>query len=249
MSRVFGLVGQHLGHSFSKNYFEQKFSKESLSNCSYTNFELPEIGGIQTVFELTGLCGLNVTIPYKESVIPYLDELDPAAAEIGAVNTICIKSDGRKIGYNTDYIGFLRSLQAFGRSFELAKVLVLGTGGASKAVIYALQQIGASVQLVSRAKRPGILSYTDIDESLIQSVDLIINTTPLGMFPDMDGYPDIPYHFLTRHQHLYDLIYNPKSSKFLNFGKEQDCPTMNGQLMLEIQAEEAWKIWNEHLVK
>jgi len=249
MSRVFGLVGQHLGHSFSKNYFEQKFSREFLSNCSYTNFELPDIGRIQTVFELTGLCGLNVTIPYKEEVIPYLDELDPAAAEIGAVNTICLKSDGKKIGYNTDYIGFLKSLQQFGRSFESSNALILGTGGASKAVVYALKQIGASVQLVSRERGPKILSYKDIDQSLIQSVDLIINTTPLGMFPQMDNYPDIPYHFLTRHQHLYDLIYNPKSSKFLNFGKKQDCPTMNGQLMLEIQAEEAWKIWNEHLVK
>ena len=249
MSRVFGLVGQHLGHSFSKNYFEQKFSREFLSNCSYTNFELPDIGRIQTVFDLTGLCGLNVTIPYKEEVIPYLDELDPAAAEIGAVNTICLKSDGKKIGYNTDYIGFLKSLQQFGRSFESSNALILGTGGASKAVVYALKQIGASVQLVSRERGPKILSYKDIDQSLIQSVDLIINTTPLGMFPQMDNYPDIPYHFLTRHQHLYDLIYNPKSSKFLNFGKKQDCPTMNGQLMLEIQAEEAWKIWNEHLVK
>ncbi len=249
MRRVFGLVGQHLEHSFSKNYFEQKFSRESLSNCSYTNFELPDIGRIQTVFELTELCGLNVTIPYKEAVIPYLDELDLAATEIGAVNTICIKSDGKKIGFNTDYIGFLNSLQQFGRSFESSNALILGTGGASKAVVYALKQIGASVQLVSRENRPGILTYTDLNQSHIQSADLIINTTPLGMFPRMDSYPDIPYQFLTRHQHLYDLIYNPKSSKFLNFGKKQYCPTMNGQLMLEIQAEETWKIWNEHLVK
>lgn len=249
MRRVFGLVGQHLGHSFSKNYFEHKFSTELISDCSYANFELPEIGGIQNVFELTGLCGLNVTIPYKEAVIPYLDELDPAAVEIGAVNTICLKSDGKKIGYNTDYIGFLKSLQQFGRSFESSNALILGTGGASKAVVYALKQIGASVQLVSRENRPGILTYTDLNQSHIQSADLIINTTPLGMFPRMDSYPDIPYQFLTRHQHLYDLIYNPKSSKFLNFGKKQYCPTMNGQLMLEIQAEETWKIWNEHLVK
>lgn len=244
--RTFGLIGKKLGHSFSKEYFTEKFEEEGIQDASY---ELYELASMKDFPDLLGdnrqLAGLNVTVPYKEAVIPFLEALDDAAARIGAVNTISIKG-GKTKGYNTDYIGFRDTLLPFYPVNEAGKALVLGTGGASKAVCAALSDLGVSYKLVSRKADAGILTYEEITPTLLQEYNLIVNTTPLGMQPDVNAFPTIPYSALTSQHYLYDLVYNPEITTFLEKGMQAGAHTKNGLNMLYGQAEAAWKIWNRN---
>ena len=244
--KQYGLIGLPLTHSFSEKYFAEKFREEKINDVEYLNFPLQSIGEIMTlVIDNPEICGLNVTIPYKEQVIPFLDDIDPEANEAGAVNTITISRNNNKIflkGYNTDIIGFIRSLPA-DISKEHNNALVLGTGGASKAVVCGLNKLNIKYQLVSRTGKQGCITYNDVDEKTIQNNTLIINTTPLGMYPDTVSLPDIPYRYLSEQHLLYDLIYNPSLTSFLNEGKKRGAEVINGLQMLKNQAEESWKIW------
>jgi shikimate dehydrogenase len=241
--RTFGLIGYPLSHSFSKNYFAEKFSAEKINDCCYENFPLQSINDFSALITSEkNLAGLNVTIPYKEAVIPLLTELDEAAKNIGAVNTIKFSS-GKMIGYNTDYIGLLRSLKPLLQPHH-KHVLILGTGGSSKAVEYVLSLLNITYTFVSRTKTNNTLLYAEVDKNIIEAATLIINTTPLGMFPNVNIAPEIPYTFLSEKHLLFDLIYNPAETLFLQKGKQQGATIMNGLSMLQIQAEESWKIWN-----
>lgn len=235
----FGLIGYPLGHSFSKIYFEKKFKLENIKNTEYLNLENSSLEELFSSKKLLTLKGFNVTIPHKEAIIPYLDELSKEAKAIGAVN--CVKRKGQKfIGYNTDYIGFLNSFKKVKKSYH-KKALILGNGGATKAIIYALNVLELDYQIVSRGSS---FDYTDIDKKCLEEYQIIINCTPLGTHPDTDKHPLIPYQFLTDKHFLYDLVYNPLESRFLSFGKEKKCTIKNGKEMLEIQADESWFIWN-----
>lgn len=241
--RKFALIGHPLKHSFSGKYFSEKFADEHILDTLYNHVELSSIEQLPALLEETpDLRGLNVTIPYKELVIPYLDELSAQAEAIGAVNTIKMDS-GKKIGYNTDYIGFVRSIQPLLKRWHL-KALVLGTGGSSKSVVYGLKQLGIEYQLVSRSPEPGELSYADINRAMLKEYLIIINTTPVGMYPKELEAPHLPYLALGPRHLLFDLIYNPEETQFLRRGKHQGAVTKNGHEMLLIQAREAWKIWN-----
>jgi shikimate dehydrogenase len=245
--KQYGLIGFPLTHSFSEKYFAEKFRKEKIDDVEYMNFPLQSIGEIiSLVIDNPEIYGLNVTIPYKEQVIPFLDDIDPEANEAGAVNTIKILREKNKIslkGYNTDIIGFIQSLPA-DISKKHKNALVFGTGGASKAVVCGLNKLKIKYQLVSRTGKPGCVTYKDLDEKTIRKNTLIINTTPLGMYPDTGSFPDIPYWYLSEQHLLYDLIYNPSVSSFLIEGKKIGADVMNGLQMLKNQAEESWKIWN-----
>ena len=237
-----GLIGYPLSHSFSKQYFQEKFSKEDIQNYEYELYPLENMSLFPELLEKeTQLLGLNVTIPYKQSIVLCLDELSEAAKEIGAVNTILIKN-GKKIGYNTDYIGFKQSLINFVGSEQL-QALVLGTGGASKAVQAVLKSLQIPFQLVSRHNSKEAISYQNLPQQDWQTHRLIINTTPLGMYPDIEKFPAIPYELITHEHFLYDLVYNPEETTFLKKGKEKNAKTKNGLEMLCLQAEAAWKIW------
>lgn len=239
-----GLIGYPLSHSFSKKYFSEKFLKNSIDNWSYELYPIENIEKISSVLSNPSLRGLNVTIPYKEQVIPYLDELDETAKQIGAVNTIVIEN-GKTKGYNTDVIGFSDALTDFlGNQIQDIKAIVLGTGGAAKAVEYSLSKFGIEFVRVSRKKTSQAISYTEITKELMISNRLIINTTPLGMSPLVDTSPEIPYEWLTSNHFLYDLVYNPNETKFMKEGINQDAAVMNGLSMLIGQAEGAWKIWS-----
>ena len=250
--RRFGLIGKTLGHSFSQRYFTQKFADE-LIDAEYRNYELPSadlvLGIIETDKELEGL---NVTIPYKQDVMPLLDAISDEAREIGAVNVIRIERnvqglDGRNYrltGYNTDVIGFRESIRPLLRE-QHQKALVLGTGGASKAVIHGLRQLGLTTLSVSRTAREGMITYDDIDENLLEEYNVIVNCTPLGTFPKVDACAPVPYQLLTPRHLLYDLVYNPEETEFLRRGKEQGATVKNGYEMLLRQAEAAWDIWNK----
>ena len=235
---TFGLIGKSLSHSFSEKYFNKKFHNEDIKNCEYKNFELNDISEIKDLISQVNLSGLNVTIPYKKSVIPFLDELTPEAKAIGAVNTIEFKGN-KLIGHNTDTIGFLQSIYPIlnGRK----KALILGNGGASKAIQNALKKLNIEYKIVSRNSS---FDYLDISNQLIDYYKVIINTTPLGTYPDIADYPQIPYKKLNESHLLFDLIYNPIESQFLRFGKKRNCSIKNGLEMLEIQAESSWNIWN-----
>jgi len=235
---TFGLIGKSLSHSFSEKYFNKKFHNEDIKNCEYKNFELNDISEIKDLISQIKLSGLNVTIPYKQSVIPFLDELTPQAKEIGAVNTIQFK-DNKLIGHNTDTIGFLQSIYPLLN--ERKNALILGNGGASKAVQYALKTLNIKYKIVSRKSS---FDYLDISIKSIGYYDIIINTTPLGVYPYIADYPKIPYKKLNESHLLFDLIYNPIESQFLRFGKTRNCIIKNGLEMLEIQAESSWTIWN-----
>ncbi len=245
--RKFGLTGFPLGHSFSAGYFSRKFEREGIEGCSYFNFPLDNIDQLPELINSEPfLEGLNVTIPYKTSVMAYLDYLDPEAAAVGAVNVIKISRDAEKPrleGYNSDIRGISDSIASF-LALPECEVLVLGTGGASKAVCHVLRQAGLRYFLVSRNRREGIISYGDISRELLQRVSLIINTTPLGMYPDTQSFPDIDYSLLDSHHTLFDLVYNPEITVFLAKGQERGCGIITGLKMLVSQAERSWEIWN-----
>lgn len=236
--RQFGLIGYPIKHSFSPGYFKDKFKIEKIADARYDLYPLEQI---ELFEELKGLQGLNVTIPYKEAVIPFLDELSLEAKEIGAVNTIKF-SDGRKVGFNTDSYGFKYSLQPLIEGKKVAHALVLGTGGAAKAVWYVLEKLKIPFYKVSRSS--GDILYQDIDESLLKKNLLIVNTTPLGMAPNIQQCPDLPYKAIGPDHILYDLVYNPEKTLFLIKGAAQGATIKNGLEMLQLQADKAWQIWN-----
>jgi shikimate dehydrogenase len=246
--KLFGLIGYPLGHSFSKKYFEDKFAKEQLKDCAFELFPFQQIEQYESLKAVhENLVGLAVTIPYKEAVIPYLSNITAEAKAIGAVN--CVKFFGNKtMGYNTDVVGFEKSLLPLLEPHH-TKALVLGTGGASKAVQYVLKKLGIDFLLVSRNKThtSNTITYAEISAEILNEHTLIINTTPLGMTPNEDAMPDIPYEALTANHLLYDLIYKPEKTKFLQEGEKKGCVIKNGFEMLIIQAEENWKIWNENM--
>ncbi|WP_299822665.1 shikimate dehydrogenase [uncultured Pontibacter sp.] len=242
--RKFGLIGKKLGHSFSKKYFTAKFEREGITDAQHDLYELEHIEDLQKLLKQEPeLVGLNVTIPYKQDVIPLLDALDDAAARIGAVNTIKIEGSYTK-GYNTDYIGFKNTLEIFYPATEYKKALVLGTGGAAKAVCTALADLGIPYTSVSRSPGQGELSYHAITKELLREYNLIVNTTPLGMAPNTNSAPDISYEGITPEHYAYDIVYNPEKTLFLERCAASGAKTINGIGMLYGQAEAAWQIWN-----
>lgn len=239
--RSFGLIGRTLGHSFSQRYFTEKFRREGI-DAQYRNYEMPDVSGVRPLIEsVPDLVGLNVTIPYKRDVIPLLSSLSHEAHDIGAVNVVRIR-DMR--GFNTDVVGFRESLRPLLQPHH-TRALVLGTGGASAAVKHGLHQLGIETQSVSRTRTGDTITYTDLDAEVMKRHTVIVNCTPLGTYPDTHACPDIPYHMLTPRHLLFDLVYNPAETLFLRRGREQGATITNGYQMLVIQAEAAWKIWNE----
>ncbi len=244
----FGLIGRSVSHSFSKAYFEEKFRNENLSGFTYTNFALPALDSMPEIVRQHHLSGLNVTKPYKQLVMPYLDAIDDVAQTIGAVNCIHITWHGTTPhlkGYNTDHYGFAQSIKPFLEPGH-ERALILGTGGASLAVAYALRQVGVDVYFVSRGQTQlsNVFSYSAVNEHVLNAFKLIVNCTPTGMFPDVEACPPLPYNLLGPGHLLYDLIYNPPETCFLKRGKEQGAVTINGLNMLKLQAEKGWEIWN-----
>lgn len=239
----YGLVGKNISYSFSKGYFTQKFADMGLSEHSYENFDLQHINEFRELVRNTqGLKGLNVTIPYKEEVLPFLTEMDKTAEQIGAVNTIKLRGK-ELIGYNTDAFGFQKSLELFLAEHH-TDALILGTGGASKAVAFVLRQLGITYRFVSRNPAHDQIRYTDLNAETVRQYQIIINCTPLGTFPDVAQKPALPYPFLNKEHLLYDLIYNPSKTAFLLEGESHGATICNGLRMLELQAEKAWDIWN-----
>ena len=245
--KKFGIIGYPLGHSFSPGYFNEKFQHEGI-DAIYEKYELPVITDLQAIIDYTqDLCGFNVTIPYKEKVMSYLDVISPEARAIGAVNVVKVTNkDGKKHleGYNSDLIGFTRSIQPLLEAHH-KKALVLGTGGASKAVMYGLHKLGIETMLVSRYQKNNTIQYEQIDEEVMKEYTVIVNCTPCGMAPHFDECPAIPYCHITPKHLLFDLIYNPDETLFLKNGREQGAVTKNGLEMLLLQAEGAWEIWNK----
>ena len=243
----YGLIGYPLEHSFSRNYFNEKFRNERI-DAEYDNFEIPSIENFKEVLETTpNLRGLNVTIPYKEEVIRYLDELSAEARAIGAVNVIRVTHKGSKTvlkGFNSDVIGFTRSIESMLEPLH-RKALILGTGGAAKAVDYGLKSLGLGTLFVSRTARPGVITYNDVTPDLIRSHKVIVNCTPLGMYPHVDSCPPLPYEAMDSHTLLYDLLYNPEETLFMQKGRQQGAITKNGLEMLLLQAFASWEMWQE----
>ena len=243
--RKFGLIGFPLGHSFSKKYFTEKFSREGIQGCQFELYPIALIQEFPQLFDReSGLEGLAVTIPYKEQVIPYLDGLDPACAQIGAVNCIRIRN-GKKIGFNTDYLGFKQSLKSW-LGNEIPNALVLGTGGASKAVQQALRDLGVPFRIVSRSQQEGQLTYAELRQQpeWLASHPLIINTSPVGTYPQVEDMPSIPLEQLHVGHRIFDLVYNPPITRLMQECIARGGASKNGQDMLELQAEAAWSIWN-----
>jgi shikimate dehydrogenase len=244
----YGLIGYPLGHSFSKKYFTEKFAKEGIANSVYDLYELKTIDEFPALLQNEPeLKGINVTIPYKEQVIKYLDCLDASAEKVGAINVIKITEEGEKIGYNSDYYGFRNSLIKFlnDNSISSIKALILGTGGASKAVKAALAELGIVYLIVSREAGRADLTYAGLNQSHLQQYSLIINTTPVGTYPKVDGCPEIPYQYLSASNLLYDLVYNPEVTLFMQKGIDAGAKVINGLPMLYLQAEKAWEIWQQ----
>ena len=244
--KQYGLIGHPLSHSFSKKYFTEKFEKENILDCSYELFDIENISSFNEILKQnTNLKGLNITIPYKESILCLLTDIDETAKQIGAVNTIKLSNNGKDIkGYNTDYYGFKKSLKPF-LDINHERALILGTGGAAKTVKYVLNELNIDCLLVSRnPKAENEIAYNEINEYIIKHHQLIINTTPIGMFPNIEDSPLINYNELTKKHLLYDLLYNPTETKFIKKGKQQGCITLNGMEMLTLQAEKSWEIWN-----
>jgi len=242
--RLFGLIGYPLSHSFSKNYFDKKFISEELTDCRFENFPVKTIDDLPKLVSTNPeLEGLAVTIPYKQAVLRYVNDASNIPNGLSACN--CLKISTQKIsGFNTDYIGFEKSLTPIIKK-DHSKALVLGNGGATASVVFVLKKLGIGYKIVSRKiHNDSLLTYNDLDEKIITESTLIINTTPLGMFPDSRSYPDIPYRFISKQHLLYDLIYNPAKTNFLKKGEERGAVIKNGEEMLILQAEENWRIWN-----
>ena len=240
----FGLIGKRLGHSFSAKYFAEKFEREGLQGCDYSLYELPEIECVKEFMLTPDLVGFNVTIPYKQQIIPYLDALDAQAREVGAVNCVKIERDGRRVGYNTDVDGIRLSLDKLLGGEKVGSALILGTGGASQAVQYVLRERGINYKVVSREKGKADLTYDDLTQDVMATHRLIINASPVGMYPACDNCPNIPYAMLSGSHYLFDLVYNPLTTRFMELGAEQGAATLSGIDMLYAQAESAWRIWN-----
>ena len=238
----YGLIGKSLAHSFSPSYFERKFKKLRLDDHSYTAYELANLSNLTSWIQEHQLDGFNVTLPFKEAILPLLDQVDDDAKTIGAVNCVKIK-DGLTIGYNTDADGFKEALIEVLQGRTVERSLILGSGGASKAVAFALDRMNVSFKRVSRQ---GAISYECLTASEVREADLILNTTPLGMYPNVEAYPDIPYQAINRRHVVFDLIYNPTETAFLRKAKILGATTSNGLRMLELQAEGSWDIWNDH---
>ena len=238
----YGLIGKNIGYSFSKTFFTIKFEQEK-RNDSYSNFDISDISKLKEVIsENPELKGLNVTIPFKESVIPILDRIDKEANKIGAVNTIKINKEGKLIGYNTDHYGFAKALIDF-LPIKEKKAILLGTGGACKAICYVLQTMDFEITQVSRTKKEGMITYSDLNREIISKNFLIVNATPLGTFPNVHEFPNIPYEYLTKDHLAFDLTYNPRETEFMKKSKATGARVSNGLKMLEYQAKKAWSIW------
>lgn len=245
IKKRFGLLGRNINYSFSKGYFTDKFNNENFTGCTYENFDIPEITAFPEIIKTNpDLKGLNVTIPYKETVIPFLDKLSKKAAQIGAVNTIKITKKGKLKGYNTDYYGFKKSLEPLLQPHH-KKALILGTGGASKGVAFALDELGILYTFVSREAKENAIDYNQINATTFDNYQIIINSTPVGTSPNVDAFPLIPYEFFTEKHIAYDLIYNPAETQFLKKAKEKGAQVKNGLDMLIFQAKKAWEIWNK----
>lgn len=244
-SSVYGLLGKDISYSFSRGYFSEKFKKLGLKNHKYINLDLPKIENFpNAIKEINDLKGINVTIPYKQDVFKYLDKIDKTARKIGAVNTIKFTKRGNLKGYNTDFFGFENSLKPLLKNHH-KRALILGTGGASKAIAYVLKKNNIKYKFVSRfPKGKKDISYNDISEKTLKKHQIIINCTPIGTSPNIEKSPNIPYQFITKNHLLYDLIYNPTETTFLSKGKEKGAIIKNGLQMLELQAEKSWEIWN-----
>ncbi len=242
----YGLIGYPLGHSFSKNYFNEKFHNENI-DAQYINFEIPDIGDLPEIVDSNPeLKGFNVTIPYKEKVISYLDYISPEARAIGAVNVVKVEHKGSHVtlkGFNSDVIGFTKSIEPLLEKFH-KKALILGTGGASKAINYGLKSLGLENMFVSRFQRPGTIQYEQITPEMVQEYNVIVNCTPVGMYPHVDECPQLPYKAMTTRNLLYDLIYNPDETLFMKRGKAQGANVKNGLEMLLLQAFASWEFWN-----
>jgi shikimate dehydrogenase len=243
--RLYGLIGKNISYSFSKKYFTEKFVLGNLVECTYENFDLQNIEEFPNLIANNpDLIGLNVTIPYKETIIPYLNKLSKNAAHIGAVNVIRFTKKGKLKGYNSDYYGFMKSLKPLLQAHH-KKALILGTGGAAKAVAFALDQLQILYTFVSREEKAGMIGYDRINVTTFDNYHIIINCTPLGTSPNTSASPPIPYQFFTEKHIAFDLIYNPEETQFLKKAKKNGAVTKNGYEMLVFQAEKAWKIWNK----
>jgi len=248
--KTFGLIGESLQHSFSKQYFTDKFKRNNWNDVKYELFEITELGELNTFLQNNEtLCGLNVTIPYKQSILSYLDELDETAKIVSAVNCIkIIRNKGALYlkGYNTDILGFSSAIKPFLESSH-QKALILGTGGASKAVYYVLNQMGIDCYFVSQTKgekQTNTFQYSDINEIMLSSFKLIVNTTPLGMYPNVSTCPELPFQYINETHFVFDLVYNPEETLLIKKSKEKGALTQNGLSMLYLQAEKGWEIWN-----
>ena len=240
-----GLLGKNISYSFSQNYFSLKFKKEKISDlCSYQNFDIQNIEGFPDILTNNPeLIGLNVTIPYKETIIPFLDELSDNAKQIGAVNTIKILQNGKLFGDNTDFFGFNKSLETLLESHH-KKALILGTGGAAKAVAFGLKKLNIKTIFVSREAKENCILYSELNQDIFNNFQIVVNCTPIGTFPKVELCPDIPYEYFTINHIAFDLIYNPEVTEFLKRAKKKGAKTKNGHEMLVFQAEKAWEIWN-----
>lgn len=242
MKKTYGLLGRNIAYSFSRKYFNTRFENENIA-AIYKNFDIEDIKDFATVLKSEAIHGMNVTIPYKLEVMPYLDQLSTEAQAIGAVNVIKFEDDGTLTGHNSDYYGFKESLLPLLKE-KPEYALILGTGGASKAVAYALESLGINYTYVSRSAKPGQLTYAQLTSEVMKKYLLIVNTTPLGTFPSVEACPGIPYELLTSKHMLFDLIYNPEETAFMRKGKARGASVLNGDRMLVLQAERSWEIWN-----
>jgi len=244
--RTFGLIGYPLGHSFSVPYFTRKFAEQGI-DAAYRNFPMEDAGALPDLVRAEKLlAGLNVTVPHKQAVIPYLDGLDAVSGSIGAVNTIVVRREGERIfmqGHNTDVTGFRRSLLEHLKDHH-DRALVLGTGGSSRAVVHVLRELHIPYRMVSRSGKGDAMTYHELNGAFLETHRLVVNTTPLGMHPGIEGFPPIPYHAISREHLLFDLVYNPVKTRFLKLGEERGASIVNGYDMLVYQAEASWEIWN-----
>ena len=244
--KQFGLIGKNIEYSFSRKFFSEKFSSDNkYSNYDYTNYDIESIHDLNNVFNSKNLCGLNVTIPYKEKIISFLDKISDEAEQIGAVNTICFEN-GSKVGYNTDIFGFTESLK-MNKIDNIDSALILGTGGAAKTIIYFCNKNNIPFNVVSRQESNLNLSYNELNEDIFKKRVLIVNCTPLGTYPDIKRCPKLPYELINKENILFDLVYNPSETLFMKKGKEIGCKTLNGYQMLRLQAEKSWEIWADYI--